>query len=213
MNEQNKNHYLIIACISFLMGYFSYNLIFAKDLNYWETKQITNTSIQIGSWESKIQKDWSWLQRISNPVQWDMKETWYIVHNATTKLSKETKTDWWDRLTKKITHKWFSSWDIKQQYVNYAYKLWGMDLVLLMECENGTWNIDTRWDNGNAYWLCQMNKIYNYIPEWYYDTRQIQVEYCAEKMRNWTPFYGPSRKIKWVKCYQYVKDRFYITNI
>ena len=112
-----------------------------------------------------------------------------------------------------IRHLWFSTGDIKQQYVNYAYKLWGMDLVLLMECENGTWNIDTRWDNGNAYWLCQMNKIYNYIPEWYYDTRQIQVEYCAEKMKNWTPFYGPSRKIKWVKCYQYVKDRFYITNI
>ena len=46
-----------------------------------------------------------------------------------------------DRTTKKITHKGFAKDSIVQQYVQYAYQIWGMDLVTLIDCENGTWNM------------------------------------------------------------------------
>jgi hypothetical protein len=35
-----------------------------------------------------------------------------------------------------IVHKGFASGDLRQQYVQYAYKLGGMDFVTLLECEN-----------------------------------------------------------------------------
>ena len=40
-----------------------------------------------------------------------------------------------NRATKKITHKWFATWDGRQQMVQYAYEIWGMDLVTLIEWE------------------------------------------------------------------------------
>ena len=109
----------------------------------------------------------------------------------------------------RIIHEWFDYNDIRQQYVNYAYKLWWWDLVYLMECENWNWSIYTKWDSGKSTWLCQMHKGYHKdIPAEYYTTWQVQVEYCYQKRKSWTVFYWPSRIIKWKKCSEYVKDRF-----
>ena len=110
---------------------------------------------------------------------------------------------WW-----RIIHEWFDYNDIRQQYVNYAYKLWWWDLVYLMECENGNWSIYTRWDSGKAFWLCQMNTNYHKLPEDYYTTWQVQVELCYQKWKEWTKFYWPSRIVKGKRCSEYVKDRF-----
>lgn len=108
----------------------------------------------------------------------------------------------------KIIHLWYKLNDIRQEYVQYAYDIWWLDLVLLMECENGMWNISTKWDWWHAIWLCQINDIYHDIPKMYYTDRRFQIEYCAQKMKQWTPFYWSTRNIKWQRCSDYVKDRF-----
>ena len=113
----------------------------------------------------------------------------------------------------RITHDWFHSSDIRQQYVQYAYKLWWFDFVKMIECENGNWSLYAVWDWWDAFWLCQMNKKYHKdIPQDYYNwVWQVQLEYCYQKWKWWTKFYGPSRIIKWVRCSEYVKDRFTFT--
>ena len=108
-----------------------------------------------------------------------------------------------------IIHEWFSKDDLRQKYVNYAYKLGGWDFVYMMECENWNWSIYAKGDSGNAIGLCQMNRLYHKdIPQDYFTTWQVQVEYCYQKWKSWTVFYGPQRMIKWKRCYEYVKDRF-----
>lgn len=127
------------------------------------------------------------------------------------KAASETETAWTSEVienTIPIVHKWFDTSDIRQKYVQYAYKLWGMDFVTMLECENGNWNIKAIWDGWHAFWLCQMNTNYHKLPEWYKDTWQIQIEYCYQKRSTWTRFYWPTRIIKWQRCSNYVLDRF-----
>lgn len=109
-----------------------------------------------------------------------------------------------------IVHKWFSTEDIRQKYVQYAYKLWGIDFVTMLECENWNRDIKAIGDGGHAFWLCQMNTNYHKLPEWYLDTWQVQIEYCYQKRSTGTRYYWPTRKIKWVRCSTYVLDRFII---
>jgi len=111
---------------------------------------------------------------------------------------------------KKITHLWYKIDDIRQQYVQYAYDIGWIDLVLLMECENWQRTTNARGDNGKAIWLCQMNINYHKLPDMYYQDRRFQVEYCANKRKWGTVFYWPQRIIKWQKCSSYVLDRFKI---
>ena len=107
-----------------------------------------------------------------------------------------------------IWHEWFAKDDIRQKYVQYAYKLWWLDLVTLMECENGNWNINAKWDSWKAIWLCQMNTNYHKLPAEYYTTWQTQVELCYKKWKSGTKFYWPNRMIKWKRCSELVKSRF-----
>lgn len=107
-----------------------------------------------------------------------------------------------------LVHKWLKADDPKQKMVAYAYKLWWMDFVKLIECENWNRNIKAIGDSGKAYWLCQMNVNYHKLPADYKTNRVVQVEYCYKKWKSWTKFYGPQRIIKWKKCANYVSDRF-----
>lgn len=107
-----------------------------------------------------------------------------------------------------IVHLWFSTEDIRQKYVQYAYKLGGMDFVTMLECENGNRNLKAVGDSGKAFGLCQINTKYHKLPEWYHDIWQVQIEYCYEKRSTGTKFYGPTRKIKWQRCSNYVLNRF-----
>ena len=106
-----------------------------------------------------------------------------------------------------ITHKWYSEDSIVQDYVQYAYDLWGLDFVKLIECENWQRN-PYRWSNTKDYGLCQVNIPTHKVPEWFYDDPYIQLDYCYYLYSNHTPFYGPNRKIKGMKCSDYVNDRF-----
>lgn len=109
-----------------------------------------------------------------------------------------------------ITHDWFIPEDEKQKAVQYAYKLWGMDLVSIMECENGNRDVNAVWDNWHAFGLCQMNDRFHKIPQEYFWDWRVQVEYCYQKRKQWTKFYWPSRLIKWQRCSEYIKKRFTI---
>ena len=121
-----------------------------------------------------------------------------------------------NRAVRKIRHKWYAEDSIVQDYVNYAYNLWGIDFVKLIECENGQRNPDRKVRDraGYAYWLCQMNEGHHKIPEEYWKDGKwnwhYQIDYCFAKWKEWTPFYWPSRIIKWKKCANYVSDRFTI---
>jgi len=105
-------------------------------------------------------------------------------------------------------HKWFSENDIKQKYVQYAYKLWWMDFVKLIECENWNWDINAVGDSGKAFWLCQMNTNYHKLPADYKTDWVVQIETCYKKWKHGTRFYWPNRVIRGQKCSSYVADRF-----
>lgn len=132
---------------------------------------------------------------------WISKENWWI--KETSETSIQPLLSW------TIWHRWFAKDSIVQQYVQYSYKLGWMRQVLLQECENWRRDITAKWDYWKSYWLCQMHQWYHSIPAEYFTSWQTQVEYCNQKIEWWTKFYWPSRIIKWVRCSEYVKDRFY----
>lgn len=109
----------------------------------------------------------------------------------------------------RVIHEGYPKDSVVQNIVNYAWKLWGYDFVAVLECENGSYKLDSIGDNGHAFWLCQANDIYQKdIPADYTTNWVVAVEYCYQKWKWGTRFYGPNRMIKWQKCYEYVKDRF-----
>lgn len=112
----------------------------------------------------------------------------------------------------RIIHHWYSQDSIVQKIVNYAWKLWGWDFVAVLECENWSYKLDARGDNGHAWGLCQANDLYQKdIPQDYTTNWVVAVEYCYQKWKWGTRFYWPwrvSSRTKWMKCSEYVKDRF-----
>lgn len=117
----------------------------------------------------------------------------------------------------KIIHEWFPKDSEVQAMVQYAFDIWWMELVKLIECENWNWNpmlqssVIKNWVREPSYGLCQIHKKYyphiindpNFWSDW-----KVQIDYCKQLMDNGTSFYGPTRKIKWQYCYNYVEDRF-----
>lgn len=112
--------------------------------------------------------------------------------------------------TQTIHHSGFSSGDRKQLAIQKAYDLWWIEFVTMIECENWNRSPEARWDKGHAHWLCQMNDRYHKIPDEYFNSREFQLEYCYEKWSTWTRFYWPDRKVKGMKCKDYVLNRFII---
>lgn len=111
--------------------------------------------------------------------------------------------------TKPIRHLGYSEDSVVQDYVNRAYMLWWIEFVKTIECENGRWD-PYRWSNTKDYGLCQVNIPLHKVPDGFYDDPYIQLDYCYGLRANGIKFYGPSRKINWRKCSEYVKDRFLI---
>jgi hypothetical protein len=109
-----------------------------------------------------------------------------------------------------ITHNWYASDSVIQDYVNYAYEIWGIDFVKLIECENGTWD-PQKVSKTHDHWLCQLHYSYNkkFIDSPEFKDPYKQIDYCYEKYKvNPKLRYWPSRKIKGKKCSDYVDDRF-----
>lgn len=108
-----------------------------------------------------------------------------------------------------ITHKGFPADSNVQNIVRYAYKLGWYDFVAVLECENGSYRLDSVGDSWHARGLCQMNdRWHKDIPEDYTTNRVVAVEYCYKKRSTHTVFYWPQRMIKGQRCSNYVKSRF-----
>ena len=112
-----------------------------------------------------------------------------------------------------ITHKWYATDSVIQDYVNYAYEIWGIDFVKMIECENGRWD-PNRVSETHDHWLCQLHYSYNkkFINSPEFKDPYKQLDYCYEKYKtNPDLRYWPDRKIHGEKCSDYVDDRFDIT--
>ena len=138
------------------------------------------------------------------------------INEAERMAASETETAGTSKVienTVPIVHKWFQSDDVRQKMVQYAYKLWGIDFVTMIECENGNWSLSVKGDSWHAHGLCQMNDRYHKdIPAEYSTNWVVAVEYCYQKYSTGTKFYWPSRRVKWKKCANYVLNRFIIND-
>jgi len=109
-----------------------------------------------------------------------------------------------------VIHNWYADGSPIQDYVNYAYKLWWIDFVKLIECENGRWD-PKRVSKTRDFWLCQLNYRYNkkFINSLDFADPYKQLDYCYEKYKiNPNLRYWPKRKIEGKKCSDYVSNRF-----
>lgn len=109
-----------------------------------------------------------------------------------------------------IWHSGFLSGDYRQEIVQEAYDLWGIDFVSLIECENGNRDPKATWDYGKSHWLCMLNTRWHkepLSPSWNDWRNQISV--CFEKWKSGTKFYWPQRLIWGKRCWEVVKTRFY----
>lgn len=173
---------------------------------YWVS--VFEQNVWIKSWQETI----SWT-KVSNTKPWSTMNKQAI---RDIKLNNSSEVQSIQLMSGKIIHKWFASDDYRQKLINYAYKKWWMDLLILMECESWM-NPLNIWDDWDAYGLCQMNKRYHDIPKEYYQDRKFQVDYCYDKRKGWTRFYWPDRPLYKNKvfigiCKDVVKSRFTIKN-
>ena len=112
--------------------------------------------------------------------------------------------------TQHIYHSWFSSDDQRQLVIQKAYDLGWIDFVLMLECENGNWDINAVGDRGHAFGLCQLNNRWHEVTYEYKNSWEVQIETCYQKWSTWTKFYWPTRKVHGQICKDYVRNRFII---
>ena len=114
------------------------------------------------------------------------------------------------RLQEIMVHNGYSYGSAIQDYVNYAYHLWWIEFVKLIECENCRWD-PKRISKTNDRGLCQLNYKYNkkFINSPDFADPYKQLDYCYEKYKiNPKLWYWPNRKIEGKKCSDYVSNRF-----
>jgi len=116
-----------------------------------------------------------------------------------------------------IFKKEYETTDQRNEYIQYAYEIGGIDLVLLMECENSTWNQYRQSEvvkNGRrepSFWFCMIDRDFhkNIVDDSRFrNDRKRQIDKCYELWKGWTRFYWPNRYVKGQRCSDYVKDRF-----
>lgn len=132
---------------------------------------------------------------------------WAVMSWGVIQYGNQPLDEW---LVPRIEHTWFSKEDPRQEMVQRAYELWGLDFVILIECENG-WRNPTIVSKTHDHWICQLNYKYNknFINSDDFNDVFKQLEYCYEKYKaNPNLWYWPNRKIHGVKCTEAVKDRF-----
>lgn len=109
-----------------------------------------------------------------------------------------------------VLHSGFLPSDPRQEIVAEAYRLWGLEFLTVLECENGSRDPTARGDWGKAYGLCQLNTRRHKEPstperkDW-----RNQLSVCYQKRRAGTKFYGPQRLIWGKRCWEVAKKRFY----
>lgn len=109
-----------------------------------------------------------------------------------------------------VLHSGFLPSDPRQEIVQEAYLMWGIDFLALLECKNGNWDTETLWDGGRSHWLCQLNQRRHkeaIRPD--FSDRKVQLSVCYQKRKAGTKFYGPQRLIWGKRCSEVAKKRFY----
>ena len=132
------------------------------------------------------------------PATWD-----YIILNSWETFTIEEEPSIW--------HSGFLSGDYRQEIVQEAYQLGGLDFVSLIECENGQWLTWAVGDWGKAYGLCQLNTRRHkepLAPEWKDWRNQLSV--CYSKWKWGTKFYWPQRLIWGKRCSEVARKRFMV---
>lgn len=114
-----------------------------------------------------------------------------------------------------IAHK-FLNQPYHKRIIQYAYDIWWLDFVKMIECENWSRNINlkTKYSTETSYWFCQMNTQRN--SDIIFDKRFMdwkrQLDQCLILWNsNHNLFHWPTRKNKqtnWMYCKDYVDDRF-----
>jgi len=73
--------------------------------------------------------------------------------------------------------------------VQFAYDIscWNMDFIKTIEAES-RWDVNASWDSHKAFWLCQINKLYN--PEMQKQYRNLKsdnekVSFCYGQYQDW----------------------------
>ena len=131
----------------------------------------------------------------------------YLLSDETLIIARPEETP---PVNQKIQHLGFSPTDYRQEIVQEAYQLGGLDFVSLIECENGQWLTWAVGDWGKAYGLCQLNTRRHkepLAPEWKDWGKQLSI--CYSKRKWGTKFYWPSRLIWGKRCSEVAKKRFY----
>lgn len=131
----------------------------------------------------------------------------YLLSGETLIIARPEETP---LVNQKIQNLGFSPTDYRQEIVQEAYQLGGLDFVSLIECENGQWLTWAVGDWGKAYGLCQLNTRRHkepLAPEWKDWRNQLSI--CYSKRKWGTKFYWPQRLIWGKKCWEVVKKRFY----
>ena len=130
--------------------------------------------------------------------------TWdYITLNSWETITLEDELSIW--------HAGFSTGDSRQDIVQEAYQLGGLDFVSLIECENGQWLTWAVGDWGKAYGLCQLNTRRHkepLAPEWKDWRNQLSI--CYSKRKWGTKFYWPQRLIWGKRCSEVARKRFMV---
>lgn len=214
---------LLIAGIGFVISYQPTQ----EEPPYWTTGSYVIPFSPVTTGEIKIQTGGTSIQQTSWGIQSITRKDSKPTSSNAGNVRQDKPTKVLDQVrvqfTGQIIHKGFSTWDCKQEMVNYAYRIGNDNLKILVECENWNWDYKAIWDEWNAVWLCQawVNNsewmkdhtwinVSKYKTDWKY-----QLDVCWRLRQEWTPFYWPERKIYknkkfvWL-CYQYVRDRFII---
>lgn len=162
---------------------------------------------------------WDIQQVIEEQVQEELPEnlTWEVQEEEIQEWSGENLDEILTGVEKQVVneilvHNWYDYGVTLQDYVNYAYHLWWIEFVKLIECENGRWD-PKRISKTNDRGLCQLNYKFNrrFINSPDFADPYKQLDYCYEKYKiNPKLWYWPNRKVGGKKCSDYVSDRFSI---
>ena len=158
---------------------------------------------------------------VAVPLTWDIQQevVEQVQDELQDKVEGEVQDENLDEIQKEIeqqmlqeilVHNGYSYGAALQDYVNYAYHLWWIEFVKLIECENGRWD-PKRISKTNDRGLCQLNYKYNkkFINSPDFADPYKQLDYCYEKYKiNPNLRYWPKRRVEGKRCSDYVSNRF-----
>lgn len=212
----------LLMISSIVMGFGGYYLF--SSITF--ANSITTTDVQ-RDWYLKTIKNWgieSWTEQteddilISNTDWWaaekdDLRDAYIPGQDQLKETGNwgtyETDEIWTGHT---IVHNGFPLDSQIQEMVQYAYNVWGMNLVITIECENWKRLTNRHWDAWLAYGLCQaqLRQHPEIDSDRFKTDRKYQIDECWRMRSTWTPFYWPWREVNWRACYVEVQDRFTI---